>query len=393
MAEAYIRDIRESLEQMNIGITNNDTSRLPLLPFFGNNEQEGSTINMTRVGKEQTNKYFRDESLHPSAFEGENAGEIYSSQQHCQINNNAEQDESDISKTKDNQEVRRCTIYMSGLKCHKGDYCEKSHRFPREDKVLCEYFDGEGCDRPASECWYWHPGTSIKYVPDDNAPLIVQSMGGIMKYLKEKTVKNVATLKFKGSCHLCGMKGHKAVDCLNSGRHQHLRPAMHVRPTSTAAGPQKFERKCTWCNNNHSSYECNFYDKVGNHVMNKNMRSYVQEKIPNRVGGYNNRGNRGYSARGYPARGYSVRGYPNRGYSGRGYQNRGSRGASNRGQYSGRGRGYQTRARGGHSTRVFNATSTDPRGKGDEEDNPVDASQAAGENTIAFKVKGCFTCK
>ena len=44
MAEAYIRDIRESLEQMNIGITNNDTSRLPLLPFFGNNEQEGSNL-------------------------------------------------------------------------------------------------------------------------------------------------------------------------------------------------------------------------------------------------------------------------------------------------------------------------------------------------------------
>ena len=153
-------------------------------------EPAPSTINMTRVGKEQTNKYFRDESLHPSAFEGENAGEIYSSQQHCQINNNAEQDESDISKTKDNQEVRRCTIYMSGLKCHKGDYCEKSHRFPREDKVLCEYFDGEGCDRPASECWYWHPGTSIKYVPDDNAPVIVQSMGGIMKYLKEEIGKN-----------------------------------------------------------------------------------------------------------------------------------------------------------------------------------------------------------
>ena len=88
-----------------------------------------------------------------------------------------------------------------------------------------------------------------------------------------------------------------------------------------------------------------------------------------------------------------MRGYPNRGYSGRGYQNRGSRGASNRGQYSGRGRGYQTRARGGHSTRVFNATSTDPREEGDEEDNPVDASQAAGENTIAFKVKTCFFCK
>ena len=44
MAEAYIRDIRESLEQMNIGITDNDTSRLPLLPFFGNNEQEGSNL-------------------------------------------------------------------------------------------------------------------------------------------------------------------------------------------------------------------------------------------------------------------------------------------------------------------------------------------------------------
>ena len=133
-------------------------------------------------------------------------------------------------------------------------------------------------------------------------------MSQLVTYRVGCAVKHVATLQtFKGICHLCGIKGHKAIDHLNSGKCSKI-----VKPILTSPEPQKFRKRCVWCNQNHSSYECNIYDKVKNHVMNKNM-------INHRVGGYNNMGNRGYSVRGCPDRGYSVRGYPNNGYPVRGY--------------------------------------------------------------------------
>ena len=44
MAEADIRDMRESFEQIMIGDKLNDTRRLPLLPLFGTIEEEGSKV-------------------------------------------------------------------------------------------------------------------------------------------------------------------------------------------------------------------------------------------------------------------------------------------------------------------------------------------------------------
>ena len=153
--------------------------------------QPPSTINMTKIGEEQMTRYIRNETIHPAAFDEDNINEIISSQQ--LFRNNArkyDSEHSELDQTIDIDINRRCTVYMSGLKCHKGDYCDKIHRYPREDKVLCKYINGKGCTRPAYDCWFWHPGDTVKYVPDEDAPLLVQSMGDIMKYIKKELTKN-----------------------------------------------------------------------------------------------------------------------------------------------------------------------------------------------------------
>ena len=83
----------------------------------------------------------------------------------------------------DKGQLFRCVAYMKGLKCHKGEWCELTHRFPREDQVVCKDFIENDCARP--DCWYWHPGNKVKkFVPDPNAPLLVQSVAEAMRYFR-----------------------------------------------------------------------------------------------------------------------------------------------------------------------------------------------------------------
>ena len=86
--------------------------------------------------------------------------------------------------------LSRCRVYMSGFKCQKGDYCDKLHRFPREDKVLCkDHKDGE-CQRDASDCWFYHPGTRVaKSESNTERPSLFQPTGHLMKILRDREAK------------------------------------------------------------------------------------------------------------------------------------------------------------------------------------------------------------
>ena len=137
-------------------------------------------------------RYIRNEALHPAGFNHDNRIEMYSMQQSLHRDNKERQCNAENNVLDESLDVdlgKRCMIYMSGLKCHKGDYCEKLHRFPREDKIVCKHINGEGCSRPVSECWFWHPGNKVKYVPDENAPVLVPSMGDTMKYIRNNLLK------------------------------------------------------------------------------------------------------------------------------------------------------------------------------------------------------------
>ena len=82
----------------------------------------------------------------------------------------------------------RCKDYLNGYKCHKGDYCGKIHKFPKEDYVLCKDNVEGYCPRTPLTCWFWHSEESVKFIPDENAPPIVQSVGDLIKYLKKELV-------------------------------------------------------------------------------------------------------------------------------------------------------------------------------------------------------------
>ena len=248
-------------------------------------------------------------------------------------------------------------------------FCSKVLTGPLKERMKLSGCDGSDMDtviRIAQDHFDTHVSRpwAVKHVNkeliDGADPFNEEMRRFRAKGIDKKSVKNASNFtKFDGNCHLCDKKGHKAVDCLSSGKYQHLRPVRSVVPTE-----QNLGKKCTWCNiGNHSSYECNIYEKVQKHVQNKQMRG-----LPSgRIGGFNNRGDRGYSARGQSFRGYSGGNYPNNGYSVRGDSNRASRGYSNRGNYRGRGRNYQNRSRGGR--RVFNITTTESEDVG-EEDTP-----------------------
>ena len=93
------------------------------------------------------------------------------------VKDNSEYD--GIDYTADMDLNGRCEIYMSGFKCHKGDWCKKTHRLPREDNVVCKAFLENGCSGP--DCWYLHPGNRVrKFIPDPKAPPLVQSMAEVM---------------------------------------------------------------------------------------------------------------------------------------------------------------------------------------------------------------------
>ena len=104
--------------------------------------------------------YIRDESLNFN---------YHVATQHKRINNEKSKtdqiDDNNIGydDTIDVTTTRRCQVYMTGYRCHKGDYCDKLHRFPKEDGVVCKYFKGKGCTRDAKSCWFLHPGKKSRH--------------------------------------------------------------------------------------------------------------------------------------------------------------------------------------------------------------------------------------
>ena len=103
----------------------------------------------------------------------------------------SEYDGIDYTADMDQGSKFRCETYMRGLKCHKGDWCKMTHRLPREDFVVCKDFIENGCSRP--DCWYFHPGNRVKkFVPDPNAPLLVQSVAEAMRYFRASKEPEIA---------------------------------------------------------------------------------------------------------------------------------------------------------------------------------------------------------
>ena len=56
-------------------------------------------------------------------------------------------DEVGYDDTIDVTTTRRCKVYMAGYWCHKGDWCDRLHRFPKEDGVVCKHFKRNECTR------------------------------------------------------------------------------------------------------------------------------------------------------------------------------------------------------------------------------------------------------
>ena len=140
----------------------------------------------------QMSRYSRNESLYFSSYRQnkyeKNTAKKLSKIQSKEKQYNAEY--TDVDETVDIHFARRCKEYMYGFRCHRGDCCDKMHKFPREDKILCKYFKTGECSRGATECWFWHPGKTVKYVTPNDAPLLVEPMGYTLKYLRNKLAKN-----------------------------------------------------------------------------------------------------------------------------------------------------------------------------------------------------------
>merc|ERR1711970_1208785 len=121
--------------------------------------------------KESTTSYIRYESDTPNIVSMDEDDSEFNEIKYHEYN--------ELDETADME--RRCKIYMKGYRCHKGDYCERLHRLPREDRVLCKYFKEGQCRREADNCWFFHPHIKVnKFKPDDDAPLLVQAVGHTM---------------------------------------------------------------------------------------------------------------------------------------------------------------------------------------------------------------------
>ena len=125
-------------------------------------------------------RYIRHETSHHNSSDANDDDSEYNEIHYLEYN--------DIDETIDME--NRCIIYMKGYKCHKGDYCERLHWLPREDRVLCRFFKEGRCHREASHCWYFHPHKKVdKFKIEDDAPLLVPGVGHIMSYLRKKDTK------------------------------------------------------------------------------------------------------------------------------------------------------------------------------------------------------------
>ena len=81
----------------------------------------------------------------------------------------------------------RCRAHLLGQKCFKGEYCNKSHSYPKEDKILCKYYREKRCSRTASDCWFYHPKQLVtKPIPEEDRYLLVQPMGHLIRDLLSK---------------------------------------------------------------------------------------------------------------------------------------------------------------------------------------------------------------
>ena len=85
---------------------------------------------------------------------------------------------------------RRCYYFMRGFACDKGDYCDRIHKLPRDDNIICRDFAEDACERTAKNCWFRHPNKRYKrYTTPQNAPKLVQPMAEVFKMLKQNPKK------------------------------------------------------------------------------------------------------------------------------------------------------------------------------------------------------------
>ena len=80
-----------------------------------------------------------------------------------------------------------CQSYLHGNKCHKGDWCNKMHQFPRVSGLKCEDFQRGECDRLAEDCWFYHDRVVVEETcEDEHRHTTVSSMGATIKHLRQK---------------------------------------------------------------------------------------------------------------------------------------------------------------------------------------------------------------
>ena len=140
--------------------------------------------NVKYIRDESSDSRFRNESLMPHKHNPSlcDEVEIY----HNASKNNSEPSDSQDWGIDDTVDLHgaRCMYFMKGLRCHKGDCCDKLHRFPKEDGVMCIDFKAGICSRPASLCWFRHPGEhSEQFTTPVDAQYAVQPVAELLKYL------------------------------------------------------------------------------------------------------------------------------------------------------------------------------------------------------------------
>ena len=82
--------------------------------------------------------------------------------------------------TVDMEETRRCTTYLNGLYC---TGCQKLHRYPWEDGVVCRNIRKGRC-KYKGKCWFSHPRqVKVRPVPAQKDHYIIQPTATVMQLL------------------------------------------------------------------------------------------------------------------------------------------------------------------------------------------------------------------
>ena len=97
--------------------------------------------------------------------------------------------------TIDNDFDRRCKTFLRGEhRCFFGEFCNKFHRYPKEDGVMCRLFKVGKCNRDQEECWFQHSEfQSRPKKKTQDLPFNVQPLGELMKELRQKAELNRPT--------------------------------------------------------------------------------------------------------------------------------------------------------------------------------------------------------